>query len=423
MNIHRQRLFEIYQAALAAVRGDVCTKQALQAISLAGPVSIVAIGKAGASMAEGAKAVLGKQVSAGLIITKSGHCGSFENPCAGFQCLEAGHPLPDERSMIAGNSLLSFLAQEVGKQTKQSAQEHTFVFLLSGGASALVEVPIKNVSLADLQRANTWLLGSGIDIVTMNRVRTALSSIKGGRLAKYLGGQKAICLMISDVPDDQVHVIGSGLLSPEPAWQAPLPDMPDWLRQLVENAETAPKQTDECFQSISTHIVATLDAAKQAAAMAGQALGYSVVLHQHRLCGDAFETGQLLASYLREADPALHIWGGETTVSLPTNPGHGGRNQHLALAAATVLNGCDDCWLLAAGTDGSDGPTAEAGALVDGGTVIRGQCSGKTAEQAIRKADSGSFLSASHDLICTGPTGTNVTDLVFGLKVKPAKQD
>jgi len=139
-------------------------------------------------------------------------------------------------------------------------------------------------------------------------------------------------------------------------------------------------------------------------------------LHSEFIHGDAFTSGQSLAKVLCDSEPAFHIWGGETTVCLPDKPGRGGRNQHLALAAAQLLDGREDCYLLSAGTDGSDGPTEDAGALVDGGTLARGRSMGYEVEKALSGADSGSFLMASNDLIRTGPTGTNVMDLVLGLK-------
>jgi glycerate 2-kinase len=140
-------------------------------------------------------------------------------------------------------------------------------------------------------------------------------------------------------------------------------------------------------------------------------------VHSERLCGDAAAAGRRLAAELLDGPASVHIWGGETGVELPANPGRGGRNQQLALAAAEVLAGHDKVWLLAAGTDGSDGPGEDAGAVIDGGTLARGELDGLNAAACLHRADAGSFFEASGDLISTGPTGTNVMDLVIGLKV------
>ena len=398
--------------------------KSLKQYALEGPIAVVAIGKAAASMMSGAIAALGTQLDAGLIITKSGHCGDIQNVAnagieKGIPCIEAGHPVPDGNSLSAGKALLSFIDHQ--------PLSRTLVFLISGGTSSLVESLPSGVSLADLQKLNEWLLGSGLDIATMNNVRAAISCLKGGRLAKHLGGRKVLNLMISDVPGDETHIIGSGLLSPNPDLQKPLSEaqvieLPNWADQLLNElpAETvqAPAMTDACFNTIDTYVIATIKDAKQAAVTVAQSLGYEVILHQEIIRGDALAIGKKLAHTLRDSGPALHIWGGETTVRLPENCGIGGRNQHLALAAATVLDGSSDCWLLAAGTDGSDGSTADAGAMVDGETLSRGSLAGFEAEKALAGANAGAFLAVSGYLVRTGPTGTNVMDLVIGLKIE-----
>jgi hydroxypyruvate reductase len=385
---------------------------------------VVAIGKAAASMMRGAVSALGGQLADGLIITKSGHCGSrqkitYGDISEGIQCIEASHPVPDKNSLVAGKELLSFIDRQ--------PPSRTLVFLISGGTSSLVELLPAGVSLNDLQKLNAWLLGSGLDITAMNNLRGALSCIKSGRLAKSMDGRKVLNLMISDVPGDMPYVIGSGLLLPNPDLQKPLTDilkfdLPKWIDQLLNQSakETnqAPPVSDACFNAIDTRVVATIMDAKQAAADAARARGYEVILHRELIGGDALTTGKELAHELCHSSPALHIWGGETTVCLPGNPGRGGRNQHLALAAAMVLDSSKNCWLLAAGTDGSDGPTSEAGALVDGMTVARGASVGLEVEKTLADADSGAFLAVTDDLVRTGPTGTNVMDLILGLRIQ-----
>jgi len=399
-------------------------RESLMQRDLEGSFAIVAIGKAASSMMSGATVALGKQLDAGLIITKTGHCVDVQNIVdtgikEGITCIEAGHPVPDENSLSAGKELLLFIDHQ--------PLSRTLIFLVSGGTSSLVEHLTEGVSLADLQKLNEWLLGSGLDITAMNNVRSGISCLKGGRLAKIMDGRKVLNLMISDVPDDKPHVIGSGLLSPNSDMQKSLSEglkieipgveVPKWLDELLQNTEQVPSASDACFKTIDTHVIATIKDAKQAAATAARTLGYDVVLHGEVLQGDALTTGIKLAHELCNETPALHIWGGETTVCLPENPGTGGRNQHLALAAATVLDGQNNCWILAAGTDGSDGPTDDAGALVDGETITRGSLAGFEAAKALTEANAGAFLAASGDVVHTGPTGTNVMDLVIGLKV------
>jgi glycerate 2-kinase len=403
----RQQLFAIYQATLESVQGVACTRHALRQQNIEGPVAIVAIGKAAASMMEGAITELDDQVQDVLIITKKGHCFSGDSITRKFRCIEAGHPVPDQRSLDAGQDLMSFLDQQ--------PHNVTLLFLISGGSSALVELLPSAISLADWQRVNEWLLASGLDIEQMNRVRIAMSSIKGGRLAKHLEDRKVINLMISDVPGDRPYIIGSGLLSPWPKSMRSLPRLPSWIEQLLEGQQPLPAESDKCFEFVETQVIATNRDAVHAAGQAARKAGYQVKIHEKLIQGDAATTGRELARQLQNAKPGIYIWGGETTVKLPPNPGIGGRNQHLALAAAMELRGNDHCWLLAAGTDGTDGPTDYAGALVDGRTVEKGMAAGLTPEEALASADAGRFLATSHDLIETGPTGTNVMDLIIGL--------
>lgn len=398
-------LLDLYQAALKAVEGGHCVRQRLRERPLEGPVRAVAIGKAAAGMLAGAAEALGESLHCSLLITRHGYAPVV--PAAGVETIEAGHPLPDADSLRAGERLLAFLAAG-------PAETH-WLFLISGGASSLVEAPVANVTLADLQRVNQWLLASGLPITQINALRRRLSRIKGGRLREHLCGRHSRALLISDVAGDDPRVIGSGLLFP-PAQEPSLDPagLPDWLQALL--ARTAVPVTPTSAGGPEAEIVARLDGAMDAAAAAARAAGLPVHRAAARLDGDAERTGQALAEVLLRGGPGIYLWGGETTVRLPARPGQGGRCQHLALAAATLLAGRRDITLLAAGTDGSDGPGDAAGACVDGGTLARGSAEGLDARSALARADSGRFLAAAGDLIDTGPTGTNVTDLVIGLK-------
>lgn len=405
---HRKHLIEIYHAALAAVMGGAAVQRSLHSQTLEGTVYVIAIGKAAVDMYQGAHRCLADQICQGLVITKEGYGEGLIN-AERTRLIEAGHPWPTQASLDAGQALLDFI-----QQTPADAQ---LLFLISGGSSSLVEVLPEGVSLATLQQLNDWLLKSGLDIHAMNHVRKAVSCIKGGRLAQYLDQRKARVMLISDVPGDEPATIGSGLLVPELLQQTEAPlELPEWLGEMMGQGSPAPQAGDPCFENIELELVACLDDAKQAAAEKARELGYEVMLHSAVITGDAELVGRKLAGELLDGPPGVQVWGGETTVNLPDKPGRGGRNQHLALVAAVELAGHDGVYFLAAGTDGSDGPTEDAGALVDGASLARGREEGVDPERALLVADAGSYLEASGDLICTGPTGTNVMDLVLGLK-------
>ncbi len=411
MSFARKHLLQVYQSALTAVQGEYCTQKALVDYDLDGPVAVIAIGKAASSMTQGAVIALGGRFDTGLLITKEGYCNKSLRRLQNMQCLESAHPVPDQRSLCAGQTLLEFIAAQ--------SIRSDFIFLISGGASSLVEVLPDGLCLDDLRRVNNWLLGSGWNIAAMNRVRKSLSCIKGGRLAQRLEGRNAHCLMISDVPDNLPQVIGSGFLSPDIADEPEFENMPEWIEKLPK-APSAPLLGDACFNAVTINIVAKLEDAMQAAKNMGVALGYDVYLHRDLITSDAQFAGQQLACIFRNGETGLYVWGGETTVCLPEYPGRGGRNQQLALAAAVELAGENAHYFLAAGTDGSDGPTEAAGALVDGYTLQRGAQAGFDVQQMLAGANAGEFLQASGDLIITGPTGTNVMDLILAIKLSAA---
>ena len=405
----RQALLEIYRAALSRVEGRGAVSAWLESNPVAPQVRLIAIGKAAQSMALGAHDCLGERIRQGLVISKHGHLDFEVCRRYGWEAIASSHPVPDAASLRAGERLLELLSD---------ADRLPLLVLISGGASSLVEVPVEGVDLTFLARANEWLLGSGLDIVSMNWVRKGLSRIKGGGLLYWLGGRETHLLAISDVPGDLPSAIGSGLLVPETGLQARISglDLPLWLREQLESGLRQRAARGSMDDPPRLDIVANLQAAKEAAAQRAKELGYAVTLRSEFLHGDAADTGSMLARFLLDGEQGVTVWGGETTVNLPAEPGRGGRNQHLALAAARVLAGSRDCFLLSAGTDGSDGPTEDAGALVDGGTIDRGEQEGFEAGQSLTEADSGRLLEVSGDLVTTGPTGTNVMDLVIGLR-------
>ena len=407
MNSH-SLLRDILEASLTRVRGTEAVAQWLDQHSEVEFDHLVAFGKAASAMALGALRAR-PAPRRGLVITKHGHLDDELDGFSQIERIESDHPVPGEASLQAGRRLVEFLGE--------APDDAHFLALISGGASSLIEVLAPNLDLQGLSELTERLLAEGLAITEMNAVRRSISCIKGGRLAHYLDGRPTCALMISDVPRDDPAVIGSGPLTA--VRDEVLPEtLSDGTRELIERAERMPVPSPEAFQNLQTHIIATLEDAKEAAAHRAEELGFPVHRHPEFLGDEAGKTGVELAEYLKriETPPGVHIWGGETTVRLPENPGRGGRNQHLALAAATALEGVKGIRLLACGTDGTDGPTEDAGGEVDGGTVLHGQESGLDAEQALARADAGNYLSAVNALVTTGPTGTNVMDVVLAIK-------
>ncbi len=380
---HRRRLLEIFHAGLAAVEGGRRVEAWLSGHPLAGPVWLLALGKAAAAMAEGARRVLGDAIRDGLVVTQAGAGRPLPWPV-----LVGGHPVPDRRSLAAGRRVLAFV--------DALPADARVLCLLSGGASALVEAPAQGVGLELLAALNRWILASGMDIRQANRLRASLSRIKGGRLAARLAPRPVTALALSDVPGDDPATIGSGPLTP--------PEDPP-----------PPCRPGGGLAGHPVHIIGTNGDARRA--MGAAAGDYRVVEHREPLTGPVEGAVQRIATALEAAPPGtLGIYGGETTVRLPARPGRGGRCQHLALGVARALAGTGGWLLLAAGSDGADGPGGDAGALVDGRTVARGEAAGLDAGASLAAADSGRFLAASGDLLHTGPTGTNVMDLVLALR-------
>lgn len=383
----RLLLLELLRAGLARVEGRRCVREALLARApapSAAPVWAAAVGKAASSMALGALDALGSSLERVLVITKSGHLAPELLSLPGLEALESAHPLPDERSLAAGRRLLDWVQ---GLPVAVSP-----LFLVSGGASSLVEVLASGVSLAELERLSARALAEGMPIAALNARRARLSRIKGGGLAAQLGGRRARALLMSDVPGDDPALIGSGLLGPAP----------------------------DAGDRIERQIIASVDLAMEAVVTAAVERGLTAERVPERFEGEATRLAARFTHELLVGNSQVRVWGGESTVHLPEHPGRGGRNQHLALAAASYLPDYPELMLLAAGTDGTDGPTEAAGGLVDAETCSRLALAGLDAEDCLLRADSGTALAAADALVRTGPTGTNVADLVIGLKLPPA---
>jgi len=371
----RALLLDLFRTGLAAVDGRRRMRAAIARRPTGGPVCSFAAGKAAASMTLGVIDALGPALARGLVVAPEGSIPVELQGRPGLRCLEAGHPRPDERSLAAGEALLEFAAA--------TPSDCPVLLLISGGASSLLEVPAPGIGLAELRALFERSLDERLDIARLNRERSALSRIKGGRLPGLFRGARIEAFMISDVPRDDPAVLASGLL-----------DAP----------------------GLAPRLVGTLDDALEAIARAAAAQGIATMRAAERLAGDAEAAARRICHELAIGTADLFVCGGETTVRLPERPGRGGRCQHLAAAAARAIAGHADYVLLAAGTDGRDGESEDAGAIVDGATSLRASDAGLDLADALESADTGPLLEATGDLLHTGPTGTNVGDIVLALR-------
>jgi glycerate-2-kinase len=425
----RETLERLLHAALAAVDPSRVIRAAVSrhggVLSISGaPVPsgvrlrVLAAGKAAPGMAAALEEIAGDRIAGGLVVTKDGH----GRPLAALALREAGHPVPDARSEEAGRALLAC--------ARDGDRGEVIVVLLSGGASALLACPLPGLTREAVARTTTLLLASGAAIDELNCVRKHLCDVTGGRLARAVGGRAIHLLAISDVIGDRLDVIGSGPCTADPTTYADAlgvlrarglaEAVPAAVRGHLEagmrgERPESPKAGEACFSAVRATVVASNRDALRAAREAAEAAGLRFVTLAGALQGEAREAGRRLAALARAARPrapTLVAAGGETTVAL-RGTGRGGRNQELALAAAVGLAGLPGATLLAAGTDGTDGPTDAAGAIADGGTVARGAACGASAAEALAGNDSHSFFLREGGLLRTGPTGTNVMDLAF----------
>jgi len=387
----------------------------------AGRVLVVGGGKAALAMARAAAEVVSDASAGGLVIVPHGGAGACPG---GIEVATGAHPVPDGAGEAATARLLAALAM---------ADAGTLVLVvLSGGASSLLVAPAAGLTLADKQALGARLLASGADIGALNLVRKHCSRVKGGGLARHAVRAAGLwTLVLSDVVGDDPATIASGPTVADPgtfrdaaavlARYLEPEDVPAAVRARIErgSAGAVPetvKPGDPALARAATVVIGGNRDAVAAAAAAARARGYVAEVVPEPLGGDAAEAGRVLAARLSAARgaPFALVAGGETTVRVRPG-GRGGRAQQLALAAAVELEGAP-CALLAAGTDGIDGPTDAAGACVDGGTVARARARGLDPAAALAATDSLPLLDATGDLLRTGPTGTNVADLVVALR-------
>lgn len=387
-------------------------------------IFVIGAGKAGAPMTQAVEQVLGDRISGGLVVVKTAHGG----PTHHVTMAEAAHPMPDTAGVVAGQQMLE-LAHKAGPKD-------LVIALLSGGGSALLVAPAAGLTLADKQSMTNALLACGATINEINCLRKHCSAVKGGQLARAVAPATLITLALSDVIGSPLDVIASGPTVPDAstwadAWAvvekydlaAKLPAaIVTRLRAGLDGAlADTPKAADPAFVTTQTLVVADNRVAAAAALAQARTLGYNALLLTTYVEGEAAHVAKVAVALAKEvcatgqplAAPACLVLGGETTVTLGATPGRGGRNQELALAAAIALQNIAGVTIVSLATDGSDGPTDSAGGMADQATVSRGAAAGLRAADHLRRHDAYPFLQATNDLLLTGPTQTNVNDLIF----------
>ena len=465
----RHRILDILTAALRAVDpGDAVRAHATlrSAILHIGPAAydldaidriiVVGGGKAGQPMASALARILGSRITAGAVSVKHGHThgsGDWHVRFGGLPdqaevsaetkataarltgpiaITEAGHPVPDAAGLTGAEHIVALLAH--------LRPQDLVVVLLSGGGSALLPLPVSGISLADYRALTDLLLRCGADITEINTVRKHCSRLQGGQLARLAAPAQMATLILSDVVGSPLDAIASGPTVPDPstfadamavlsrygiADQVPTSVSVHLKRGLAGLTPDTPKPGDPLFLRVSQVVIGDNTRAAQAAVMEARRQGLHSLFLTSFVQGEAREVGKVVAGLAQGiaagmsdvTPPACVVLGGETTVTI-RGEGRGGRNQELALAAAIALDGTPlppgaEVAIVSLATDGTDGPTEAAGGMATSDTVARGRALGLDARAALAQNDSYNYLSALGDLVLTGPTGTNVNDLIL----------
>ncbi|MGH7258353.1 MAG: glycerate kinase type-2 family protein [Nitrospiraceae bacterium] len=380
----------------------------------------VGAGKASARMAQGLEHVLGHCLETGLVVTKYGHAA----PTKTIHVVEAGHPVPDQAGLQASQRLQALV--------HGLTRHDLLIVLLSGGASSLLPAPVPGLSLEDKQKTTQLLLKSGATIQEMNAVRKHLSTLKGGQLAA-LTQARVLTLILSDVIGNDLGTIGSGPTAPDDttfrdAWtiiqkyrlgaSVPVAVRRHLLLGLRRKVRETPTSGSPIFKRVQHHLLGNNEAAVETAARTAVHEGLRTMVITSTLTGEAKEVAKVFGAMARELvsrerplrRPCCLVAGGELTVTV-RGGGRGGRAQEFALAAALEIQGLRNVWIAGFATDGSDGPTDVAGAIVDGGTVARARRERQRPERALLENNAYDFFRKVGGHIMTGPTGTNVNDL------------
>jgi glycerate-2-kinase len=386
---------------------------------------LIGFGKAAYPMVKAVEEIVPGLIHKGMAITKYGHCpSSYSDGLSSI--VEAGHPLPDENGLKGTVEMVSLL--------KDADEKTLIVCLISGGGSALLVSPAEGITLGKKQQVTELLLKGGADIFELNTVRKHLSKVKGGRLAGIAYPAWVISLILSDVIGDRLDVIASGPTSPDnTTFREALEVLEKYsLRERIPGdvvtflgkgarglIPETPKTGDKVFERIKNIIIGSNAIALSEAKKKAEEMGFHAEILPSAITGEAREAGRILAGRaialkkrtgISSGTPFCLISGGETTVTV-NGTGLGGRNMELALSFAQEIDGMNGITLLSAGTDGQDGPTDAAGAIVDGGSIRAATETGLDPEEYLRNNDSYHFFRKTKGLFSPGPTGTNVMDI------------
>jgi hydroxypyruvate reductase len=384
-------------------------------------IFLIGSGKASSSMAQTMEEIFGDRITKGVIAVKYGHL----LPLKRIEIIEAGHPIPDQKGFEGAKKIQALL--------RESGPEDLVIFLLSGGGSALLPLPVDGITLEEKQQMTQFLLDCGADIKEINTIRKHISQIKGGWLARWAYPSMVIGFILSDVVGDQLDVIGSGPTVPdistfEEAWG--ILEKYDLIKKVAPSiqkhlllgkegkVEETPKPGDQTFQKVHNILIGSNILALRAAEKEASSLGLHTLILSSSIAGDTREAARFHSAIAKEVlssghplpRPACIISGGETTVTIKGS-GLGGRNQEFALAAALEIQGFEKIVLLSGGTDGTDGPTDAAGAIADHTTVERAKAMGLNPKAHLENNDAYPFFQRLGDLLITGPTHTNVMDV------------
>jgi glycerate-2-kinase len=430
----REQLIELYRAAVAGANVESLTRDAVANVPLERRrrVWVFAFGKAAHPMAQAAVSMLDRalaEIAGGVVVSTM----EAESPTGTLALVTGDHPIPGRRSFSAGTRIAQAVSQKRGADLA--------IVLISGGTSSLIGTPLRGLSESDFAQLNEQLLTSGLGIAQVNAVRKRFAMWAAGRLALALAPARSYCFAVSDVPGDDLATIGSGPCVPDPTKIKQVIELlesvqlfgkvaPSFRQYLFDSARGAipetPKATHPAFAHVTARVIATNKGALQGAATAAKRAGLTTRVVDDSLLGEAAPAGARVAETLIAARergdrgaPQCVIWGGETTVALRGPAPPGGRCQELALAAARALSESGEraqgITVLAAGTDGRDGPTDAAGAIVDASSWTAIAATGRDPAGALRAHESYDALSSVGALLKTGLTGTNVMDVVIGL--------
>lgn len=412
MSQPKEILDQLLKVVLSAAMPDGKMAQFLPKVPPRGKTIVLGAGKAAGSMASELERVYPFPIE-GMVITRYGH----GMPTKYIKVVEASHPIPDNKGQEAARSLYEY--------AKSATADDIVIFLASGGASALMSLPCDGISLEDKKFITKQLLACGAPINEMNVVRKHLSAIKGGRLAQAAAPAGVITFAISDVVGDDLSVIGSGATVPDPSTFADVwriiekykIQLPGSVARLLD-AATEKDETPKVLNNIESYLIVTPYEAFKATEKVAKEMGLNVLFLGDSITGEARHVAAMHAGIVRHikqnnepiAKPALLLSGGETTVTINSEGGRGGRNTEFLLSLAVELDGLDNVYAIACDTDGIDGSEDNAGAIITPDTLNRADRLGVSAVQYLAKNDAYSFFSTLGDLIITKPSRTNIND-------------